>query len=158
MPNHWHLVLLPTRDGALSAFMAWVTLTHTQRFHAYRQSVGTGHLYQGRYKSFPVQEDGHFLMVCRYVERNALRAGLVRRAEEWRWSSLWQRTHMENSMRVPLSPWPVGQPQDWTAWVNQPQTTAELASLRDSAQHGKPYGSTSWVRATSARVSDTVSS
>jgi putative transposase len=49
MPNHWHLVVWPQHDGDLSRFMSWVTLTHTQRWHAYRQTVGTGHLYQGRF-------------------------------------------------------------------------------------------------------------
>ena len=107
MPDHWHLVLWPSRDGDLTRFMAWVTLTHTQRWHAHRQSAGVGHLYQGRYKSFPVQSDGHFLIVCRYVERNPLRAGLVARAEDWRWSSLWRRGKEGLSTPPWLSPWPV---------------------------------------------------
>src|SRR3989442_8959181 len=85
MPNHWHLVLWPRGEGDLSRFMSWLTLTHTQRWHAFHQSVGTGHLYQGRFKSFVVQADDHLLTVCRYVERNALRAKLVERAEDWRW-------------------------------------------------------------------------
>ncbi|MEE8527668.1 MAG: transposase, partial [Gammaproteobacteria bacterium] len=84
MPNHWHLVLWPIKDGDLSKFVGWLTLTHTQRWHAFHDTAGTGHLYQGRFKSFPVQSDEHLLMVCRYVERNPLRAGLVRRAEHWR--------------------------------------------------------------------------
>ncbi len=90
MPNHWHLVVWPHDDGELSRFAGWLTLTHTQRWHAHRHSAGTGHLYQGRFKSFPIQEDDHFLTVCRYVERNAPRAKLVARAEEWRWSSLYR--------------------------------------------------------------------
>ncbi len=73
MSNHWHLVVWPKGDGDLSRFMAWVTLTHTQRWHAHRDSAGTGHVYQGRFKSFPVQEDDHLYTVCRSVERNALR-------------------------------------------------------------------------------------
>ena len=91
MPNHWHLVLWPRHDGELSRYMQWLTTTHMRRWHAHHGTRGTGALYQGRYKSFPVQEDGHFLVVCRYVERNALRAGLVERAEQWAWSSLWRR-------------------------------------------------------------------
>ncbi len=83
MPNHWHLVVWPRKDGDLSKFIGWLTLTHTQRWHAHRQSAGTGHLYQGRFKSFVVQDDGHYLTVCRYVERNALRAGLAERADAW---------------------------------------------------------------------------
>ena len=82
MPNHWHLVVWPRKDNELSKFLGWLTLTHTQRWHAHRDSAGTGHLYQGRFKSFPIQQDEHLYAVARYVERNALRANLVRRAEQ----------------------------------------------------------------------------
>jgi len=88
MRTHWHLVVWPREDGELSRFTGWLTLTHTQRWHAHRHTPGTGHVYQGRFKSFPVQDDDHFFAVCRYVERNALRANLVERAEAWRWNSL----------------------------------------------------------------------
>src|SRR5688572_18565976 len=74
MPNHWHLLLWPRQDGELSGVLRWITVTHAQRWHAYRQTGGTGPVYQGRFKSFPVQTDEHFLAVARYVERNALRA------------------------------------------------------------------------------------
>ena len=87
MPNHWHLVLHPENDGDLSKFMHRVTLTHTQRFHAKTRTIGYGHIYQGRYKSFPVQDNQYFLSLVRYVERNAKRASLVGRSEQWRWSS-----------------------------------------------------------------------
>jgi putative transposase len=90
IPNHWHLLLWPRSDGELSEVMRWGTVTHTQRWHAHRRSSGSGPLYQGRFKSFPVQTDEHFLTVARYVERNALRAKLVKRAGQWRWSSLWR--------------------------------------------------------------------
>jgi REP element-mobilizing transposase RayT len=83
MPNHWHLLLWPHGDGELSEFLRWLTLTHTQRWHAHHHSAGSGPIYQGRFKSFPVQEDEHLLRVCRYVERNGLRAGLAERAEGW---------------------------------------------------------------------------
>lgn len=152
MPNHWHLVLWPRRDGELSAFMAWVTLTHTQRWHAHHGSAGAGHLYQGRFKSFPVQADGHFLTVCRYVERNALRAELVVRAEEWRWSSLWRREQGSRSAQDWLAPWPLAQPQTWLDWVNEPQTGAELEALRSSVQRGRPCGSEAWVRRTTKKL------
>jgi putative transposase len=152
MPNHWHLVLWPSRDGELTQFMAWLTLTHTQRWHAHHQSAGAGHLYQGRFKSFPVQADDHFLTVCRYVERNALRAGLVARAEDWRWSSLWRRNDGKHSTPAWLAPWPIERPRNWMDWVNQPQTAAELESLRGSVQRGRPYGSGSWVRKTAEKL------
>ena len=88
MPDHYHLVLRPLVEGEMSRFMGWVGGTHTMRYHAHYHTSGMGHLYQQRYKSLPIQDDDHFFVVCRYVERNALRAGLVRRAEQWRWGSL----------------------------------------------------------------------
>ena len=90
MRNHWQLVVWPQEDNELSRFVDWLTLTHTQRWHAHRRSTGSDHLYQGRFKSFPVQDDDHFLTLCRYVERYALRVKLVKRAEDWRWSSLYR--------------------------------------------------------------------
>jgi hypothetical protein len=88
----------PREDGELSQFIGWLTLTHTQRWHAHRHSAGSGHLYQGRFKSFPIEEDDHLYTVNRYVERNARRANLVRRAEQWRWGSLfrWLRNSAED--------------------------------------------------------------
>jgi REP element-mobilizing transposase RayT len=77
MPNHWHLVLWPETDDALSAYIHWLSVTHAQRWHAFHGTAGTGPLYQGRFKSVPVQMDDHYLTMCRYVERNALRANLV---------------------------------------------------------------------------------
>ena len=88
MPNHGPLIVWPRHDGDLSRFMNWFTLTHTQGWHQHRHTVGEGHVYHGRFKSFVVQTDEHLLTVCRYVERNALRARLVERAEAWRWSRL----------------------------------------------------------------------
>jgi len=77
MPNHWHFVVWPERDGDLSAFMQQLTNTHVKRWKEHRREIGYGHLYQGRYKSFPVQTEDYFYHVMGYVERNALRAGLV---------------------------------------------------------------------------------
>jgi len=70
MPNHWHLVLWPEQDGDLSEFLRWLTVTHTQRYRAHYRNAGAGPLYQGRFKSFPAQEDEHLLTLVRYVERN----------------------------------------------------------------------------------------
>ena len=144
MPNHWHLVVWPRRDGELSEFVGWLTLTHTQRWHAFRQSIGSGHLYQGRFKSFPIEEDGHLYTVARYAERNALRANLVRRAEQWRWGSLyrWQRGSAED--RRLLAAWPVPRPGGWIEHVNAPQTEAELNALRRCVNRGSPFGSELW--------------
>jgi putative transposase len=113
MPNHWHLLLWPRADGELSEVLRWLTVTHTQRWHAYRQTAGTGPVYQGRFKSFPVQTDRHFLTVAWYVEGNARRAKLVKQAEAWRWSSLWRRAQGEAQGTAWLSEWPVERPRNW---------------------------------------------
>jgi putative transposase len=152
MPNHWHLLLWPRHDGELADFVHWLTLTHTQRWHAHYHDVGSGHLYQGRYKSFPVQEDEHFYSVCRYVERNALRAGLVKRAEAWRWGSLRRREADVAAGPDLLSAWPLPRPGDWVEEVNRPQTEAELEALRRCVQRGQPYGSDVWVKRTAGRL------
>ena len=86
MPNHWHMVIWPRKDGELPEFVRWLTHTHVMRWHAHYHTAGTGHLYQGRFKSFPVQTNEHFYQLIRYVERNALRANLAKRAQDWRWS------------------------------------------------------------------------
>lgn len=145
MPNHWHLLLWPRQDGDLSNYMRLVSLTHAQRRHAYRASAGTGHLYQGRFKSFVVQSDRHFLAVSRYVEANALRGNLVQRAENWRWGSLWrvQREKVDQPPR--LHPWPVMRPSDWLTYVNQPAETVEVDALRRCARRGCPYGDETWA-------------
>ncbi|MEO0477414.1 MAG: transposase [Planctomycetota bacterium] len=144
MPNHWHLVLWPRTDGELSRFTGWLTLTHTQRWHAHRGTTGSGHVYQGRFKSFPVADDPHFFTVCRYVERNALRANLVERAEDWRWGSLfrWRRGAAED--KAMLAGWPLRRRPGWLEWVNQPTGDAELAALRKASERGRPYGPPSW--------------
>jgi REP-associated tyrosine transposase len=112
MPNHWLLLLWPRVDGELSEVMRWITVTHTQRWHVHRHSAGTGPVYQGRFKSFPVQTDDHFVTVARYVERNALRANLVSRAEEWRWSSLFQYVHQGTKFFEFINEWPLERPKD----------------------------------------------
>jgi putative transposase len=144
MPNHWHLVVWPRENGELSRFAGWLTLTHTQRWHAYRKSIGSGHVYQGRFKSFPIQEDEHFYTVARYVERNALRANLTRRAEHWRWGSLhrWLRGSAED--KELLAPWPLSRRPNWVDHVNAPQTESELAALRRSVRRGCPFGDGDW--------------
>ena len=163
MPNHWHLVLWPAGDGDLSEFMRWLTVTHTQRYRAHYHSSGTGPLYQGRFKSFPVQADSgrgrHVLAVCRYVERNPLRAGLCDRAEGWRWSGLARADRAGGNEPLPWllsrSAWPADVPPDWPAWVNAGGTeaeraaaAAELLAIRACARRETPLGDEPWVRRT----------
>jgi putative transposase len=152
MPNHWHMVLWPEADRDLSRFMFWLTMTHTQRWRHARGLVGLGPLYQGRFKSFPVQRDEHFMTLCRYVERNPLRANLVRRAQDWQWASLWQRTERESAGRPALTAWPVEEPEDWLEWVNRPQRNAEVEALRLSIRRNRPFGDELWQRRTAEEL------
>ena len=128
MLNHWHLVLWPEHAGDLSVYLHWLTTTHVQRWHGHHRTRGTGPLYQGRFKSFPIQEDEHLWTVCRSVERNALRAGLVTCAELWRWGSLSQR--VQGWAGPPLSAWPCAVPAEWVDLVNTPQTENWAALIR----------------------------
>ena len=122
----------------------------SRRWHLAHGTVGTGPLYQGRFKLFPIQEDEHFFTVYRYVERNALRANLVTSAEQWRWSSLWHRVN--RNAAVTLADWPLRPGQNWLEYVTQAETEAEWKALRRSAQVGIPFGETVWQQATAKRL------
>ena len=153
MPNHFHLVVWPEADGELSSFMRWLTLTHTQRLHAHRQSAGSGHVYQGRFKSFPVQDDAHLYTVCRYVERNPLRAGLVSRAQDWRWGSLRRDAAVSAETPFPaLSPWPVARPAQWVRRVNAAMSAADLEAMARCLKRSQPYGAPDWTEETTKRL------
>ena len=152
MSNHYHLVLRPLIDGEMSRFMGWVGGTHTMRYHAHYHTSGMGHVYQQRYKSFPIQNDEHFFVVCRYVERNALRAGLVKRAEDWRWGSLWRWLQKPEPKPRLLTTWPLPRLPGWVDRVNRPLTTSELKAVRNCAQRGKPLGDDNWVQSTVKRL------
>ena len=129
--------------------MRWLTVTHTQRWHAHHETQGTGPLYQGRFKSFPIAEDEHLLTVIRYVERNPLRAGRVTRAERWPWSSLCKRRLKEPPRwLLPPGQWPVACRDGWLPWVNSPQSPRELEAMRECLRRGRPFGNDDWVHRT----------
>ena len=134
MGNHWHLLLWPREDGDLSEFMRWMSLTHTQRYHASHGTVGIGHLYQGRFKSFPVQDDSHYLTVLRYIETNPVRAGLVADAGDWPWSSLAVRHGYDCPFA--LSDGPVKLPSNWAGLLRAHFTQTELDHIEPFALFG----------------------
>jgi putative transposase len=152
MPNHWHLLLWPEHDGESASFMQRLTITHVRRRQVHRGYAGLGNGYQGRYKSFPVECDEHFWVVARYVERSALRAQLVLRAEEWRWSSLWRQCHGTAEERWLLAGWPIEGPPDWFERVHQTDNERELESLRQSVQRGRPFGQPDWQKQIATRL------
>ncbi len=150
MPDHWHLVVRPATELALGRLMGWVSVTHVRRHQERYHRRGAGHLYQGRYKSFPVAEDEYFLTLCRYVEANAKRGKLVESAEQWRWCGLWRRAHRGDDLV--LSRWPVERPRNWRALVNAGLSQEDLQLVRKSVVRGRPLGSARWVLATAARL------
>jgi putative transposase len=143
MPNHWHFIMWPEHDEDLSSFMQQLTNTHVKRWKQHYHESGYGHLYQGRFKSFPVQTNDYSYQVTRYVERNALRANLVERAEAWPWSSLGCGHRPIESFPL-TSDWPLNRPTDWLEIVNRPQSDAELAALRRCVNRGCPLGDDLW--------------
>lgn len=145
MPNHWHLVLSPTNDGDLGVFMHRLSNAHTRKVHARTDTNGSGHLYQGRYKSFLIDSDNYLLAVIKYVERNAVRAKLVRRCEEWRWGSAWMRIHGTSEQKKFLDEIPTELPDDYIKWINTEDKSDDLDMIRNSVNKSVPYGKELWV-------------
>jgi len=134
MPNHFHLVVQPLEPTALGKFMHWWMTIHVRRYHGYYERCG--HLWQNRYKSFPIQQDAHLLTVLRYVVRNPVRAALVDRAVRWPWSSL--------HFPMLTDAWPVETPPEWQEWIETPLPKLELQHIRASVTRQAPFGSAPW--------------
>lgn len=152
MPNHWHFVVRPETSDQVSEFFRRLTVMHTMRWHAHYKTGGTGHLYQGRFKSFPIQTDRHLLTVMRYVERNPVRAGLVELAEDWQCSSAHARLQRADERRWLAIPDDPPLPRNWRSWVNKIETEAELDSIRHSVKRGLPFGDDNWTRNSVVRL------
>ena len=134
MPNHFHLVLEPSTTTALSQFMQWLLTSHVRRYH--RHYRGSGHVWQGRFKSFAIQQDEHLLVVLRYVLQNPVRAGLVSSPGEWSWSSI-QRAEFAD-------PCPLRDQAEWTRVVEEPSPVQELKTLRECVNRQRPFGASWW--------------
>jgi len=153
MSNHWHLLLWPEGDGDLAEFMKWITVTHTMRYHAAHGTTGMGHIYQGRYKSFPVQGNASYLKVLRYIEANPLRAKLVDKAEEWPWSSYRHHigvTKPDTPLRICKGPRPI--PRNWPEYVLNKQTKLETDTIQNAIKRGCPLGDTDWIETTARKL------
>ncbi len=148
MPNHFHLALWPYHDGDLSAWMHWLLTAHVRRYHRWHDS--SGHVWQGRSKAFPIEQDAHLLTVLRYIEQNPVRAQLVGRAEDWRWSSAWQWDAPVPGLRIERGP--VARPEPWLLWVNGRVEESEVQRIRQSVNRGAPFGSEGWITSTGARL------
>lgn len=145
MPNHWHLVLFPRSDTNLGEFMSWLTTTHVRQYRTKTHTIGYGHLYQDRYKSFPTESNVYATTLIRYVEQNPLRAKLVKHAEDWQWSSLWRREKGNTKEKKLLTPLPIELPKNYLQSVNDTLNTEKLSVIRYSVNKGKPYGTDTWA-------------
>lgn len=145
MPNHWHFVVTCDRIEDISNWLHWQTTTHAIRWNIANGTRGSGAVYQSRFKAVPIQTETSFYRVCRYVERNALRAGLVAAAEKWNWGSLF--AHCGSCYPIPLHRWPILRPDNWTELVNSPDDKADLAELRQTIKRNQPIGAPDWQRA-----------
>jgi len=137
MPNHWHMLLWPAADSELTAFVRWLTATHARRLHRWRGTTGTGAVYQSRFRAVPVENEGYFYRVARYVERNAVRAQLAERADGWPWCSASPAGRLHG---IELAEWPVERPPNWLRFVNDEEPVGDVDFIRAQTACGDPIG------------------
>lgn len=144
MPNHFHLVIHPFEDGDLSRWMQWLLTSHVRRYH--RRYQTSGHVWQGRFKGFPVQDDDHLSTLLRFVESNPQRSGLVLSSEDWPWSSLSVLGKRGRPEYFQVEPRPAR--AQWLRRVNSALSEEDLTALRRCIERGSPFGTASWVEET----------
>ncbi len=145
MPNHWHFAVKPHKNGDLGRFFGKFTQKLTQRWHASHNTTGSGHLFQGRFKSFLVEKDSYFLQLMKYIEANPLRAKMVKRAEDWEWSSLYLRMNIPDNAEKLLAAWLIDIPRDYLKLVNKSLHKPELKSIRHAVLRSSPLGKQAWI-------------
>lgn len=150
MKTHWHLILWPFTDGALTAYLHWLSTCHSLQYRARYNTQGRGCVYQGRFRSFPIQTTEYYYNALKYVEGNALRAQYVDRAEDWPWSSLGLRLRGHGEL---FAPGPLYLPPDWVEIVNTVPPQEQLETLRASVRTGRPYGCQKWTYRTADMLS-----
>jgi putative transposase len=131
MLNHFHLVVDPETPLKLSRFMQWLMTSHVRRYHKHYES--SGHVWQGRFKSFPIQRDVHLGTGVRYVRQNPVRAGLVSSESEWPWSSA-NRSDL-------IDPPPVQE-----SCCEDVLSAGQLREVRECVNRQHPFGSEEWRR------------
>jgi len=140
MPNHFHLLVQPAQAEQLNKMLQWLMTSHVRRYHQHYKT--SGHVWQGRYKSFIIQDDDHLLTVSRYIEANPVRAGLAAAADQWPWSSHVFRTTTTSDIRPDTLP--IVLPDDWAGYVNTPITDTEIEKLRNCVNRQAPFGKEDW--------------
>ena len=146
MPNHFHLLVVPKYEKSLSRAMQWIMTSHVRHYH--KKNKTSGHVWQGRYKSFIVQQESYYHTVIRYIEANALRAGLVKEAQEWMYGSLAERLYQVRAM---LDEPYVELDRSWKDEVNTAMRKSELRKIRNSVNRQAPLGLEAWQIETATR-------
>ena len=152
LPKQWHLVLIPRKDGDLSKLMAWLTTTHSARWHTKPRRAGTGGLYERRFRSFPVQDDTKLLDVMQFVESNPIRTSVVESLDDWPWSSFVRRKNSVTPLGPLLSSPPVPLPMDWCQQLNLEMSVEKLDEIEHCIKRSCPYGDNEWVQKTATRL------
>lgn len=150
MPNHFHLLLGPEPGVSIGRIMQSLLVAHTWRYHKQHQSLG--HVWQGRFKSPPIQDDGHLWTVLRYVEANPLRAGLVTNPAAYRWSSYLHHVgRRSDPLLSELPGWsdlgatPQARARAWRSKVVAALPADDLTAIRASLLKGRPFGELEWA-------------
>lgn len=136
MPNHVHLVLVPAREDGLRVALGEAHRRYTRCVNS--REGWRGHLWQGRFASFPMDER-HLLACVRYVELNPVRAGLVARAEQWPWSSARAHLGLGGDRLTELAPM-LGRVGDWRAMLDSGLRDEERDAIRAGERSGSPLG------------------
>ena len=135
MPNHWHFAVWVENDTQLREFIGWLSFMHAMHVRTWTGTRGKGAVYQDRYLAVPVETETYFYRLMRYIERNAARAGLVDRPENWPWCSAARR---RGSDHIPIAAWPLDRPTDWLGFINNEDTAGDIAVIRARTQAGEP--------------------
>jgi putative transposase len=153
MPNHWHLLFWLRHDDELSETIRWISVTHSARWRSAPRNAGNGPLYEGRFRSFPVQTDWHFSLVANYIEQNPLRKGLAYNTGDWPWSSLWRRNQEDAKLTEFLGAWP-DEPLCVSGEVNETgaEVNDKIQQIRHSVQYGRPFGDDEWMLRTAKEL------
>ena len=144
MPNHVHLIAAPSEPAALAAAVGATHLRYTRQING--RERWTGYLWQGRFGSFPMDED--YLLTCaRYVGLNPVRAGLAARAIDWPWSSV--RAHVEGRVDPLLTPGPLAERlgPKLAGFFEVDVDDEARGKLRRASTTGRPLGAAGWVKA-----------
>lgn len=148
MPNPFHLAVWPPHDRELSRWTPWLLTAYVRRYHRWHES--SGHVWQGRFKAFPIEQAEHLRTVLRYIELNPVRAHLVTRAEDWHWSSV--RAWRESVRGPRVEAGPMVRPESWLDWVNGPMEERDVQRIRRSVNRNAPFGSDAWTAVTAERL------